>query len=117
MSKDIRRRMSKLHEEHVAELLHARVSPGSGNQWNKPADGRMDSNVDEFAFAWDCKATRAASASVSLETWNKIKRQANSERPMVPIRFYLTDRLDQFVDLAVISLDDAVEMIHRGNGA
>ncbi len=114
-AKDIRRRMSDRHEGFVAKLFGVRVTPGSGNQWAKPADGRTDANQAKFGFAWDCKATRAASISVSLEMWNKIKIQSHNELPMIPIRFYLSDRLDQFVDLVVLDLNDLAYMMEEAN--
>lgn len=115
--KDIRRRMSDRHEGDVAEMFGTRVNRGSGNQWAKPADGRMDSNQVPFAFAWDCKATMAASISVSLEMWDKIVLQAHNERPMIPLRFYLTDRLDTYRDLVVLDLNDVAELIGIANGS
>ena len=116
-AKDIRRRMSDRHEEFVAKLFGTRKTPGSGNQWAKPADGRTDASQKGFAFAWDCKATQAASISISLEMWEKIKVQSHNERPMIPLRFYLNDRLDQFVDLVVVDLNDVAEMLERANGS
>lgn len=107
--------MSDRHETFVAELFGTRVTPGSGNQWSKPADGRTDSVKAEFAFAWDCKATQSASISVSLEMWEKIKVQSHNERPMIPIRFYLNDRLDRFVDLVVVDLNDLAAMMEKAN--
>jgi hypothetical protein len=115
MLKDIRRRMSDRHEEFVAKLFGSRRTPGSGNQWAKPADGRTDANQEEFAFAWDCKATMAASISISLEMWDKIKVQSHNERPMIPIRFYLNDRLTEYVDLGVVDLNDISAMREKAN--
>lgn len=103
--------MGDKHEKTLAEAFGARVSPGSGNQWHKPADGRQNRYEVPFAFAWDGKSTRAKSISVTREMLDKIVEQAHGERPMIGLRFYGDDRLRQHEDWVVLRLDDLVEML------
>lgn len=104
-----RRKMSQRHEKYVAELLGGRVHRGSGNQWHNPADG-SNGHEEEFAFAWDCKATMAVSTILTREMWRKIVEQAHGLRPAIPVRFYDDPSLDSHVDLVVVGLDDFAEM-------
>lgn len=105
-----------IHEEFVAKLFGTRTNPGSGNQWSKPTDGRNDKRTMRYAFAFDCKATLAASQSVGLEMWEKLVRQSHSERPMLPLRFYTNERLSEYVDLVVVDLNDFHELWEAANG-
>lgn len=105
------KRMANSHESDVAVLFGGRRTRGSGNQFNNPADGRLSRYRALFAFAWDCKSTRAASISVSRKTWEKLREQAGAERPMLPLRFYDTDTLKVGLDLAVIEMDDLRELV------
>ncbi len=120
MSKDIRRRMSEAHEAHLAEVLNGVRSRGSGNQAANPADGRQDHHLNNIAFSWDCKSTLGKSLSIKLSDWEKIKDQSHGERPMLPIRMYMDDRLMKWVDLVVLDLADLEELldeIARGDQA
>lgn len=107
--------MSKLHEDEVATHLTTRANPGSGNQWAKTTDGRNDRRKLPFAFAFDCKATMAASTTINLEMLHKLTQQAYGERPLLPIRFYTNDRLTSYEDWVVLTLDDFVEMWQKAN--
>jgi len=113
--KDIRRRMSDKHEAYIAELMGSRINPGSGNQANKPMDGRTDRRELPFAFAWDCKATLSDSLPVSRKMWHKAKEQSYGERPALPLRWYDGERLAHWEDVIVISLDDFLEMLEVCN--
>lgn len=115
MSKDLRKRMADKHEEFVAKLFGSRTNPGSGNQWNRQMDGRTDVHRQRFAFAWDCKATRAASMSVGLPMWIKAHKQSGGEHPAIPLRFYGNDHLDLFVDLILVDLNTFHEVVEAAN--
>ena len=114
----LRKRMGDAHEKYLAKLFGTKVSPGSGNQFGKQMDGRTDAHREQFAFAWDGKSTLGVSISVSKEMWHKAGEQAHFERPMIALRFYATDRLDEAscLDLAVIKTDDLAELIWAANG-
>lgn len=104
------RALSDRHEAHLAEVLGARRTPGSGNGFANPMDVRQN-RYDGIAFAIDGKATLAASVSVTREMWTKAVEQAHGERPGVALRFYDDDRLTHALDLVVISLDDFAELL------
>lgn len=107
---DLRHKMSEAHEHDLAEWLGGRQAKGSGNQFNDQMDGRHDRYQQRFSFAWDGKATRGKSISVTRAMWDKAVEQAGGERPMLPLRFYDTDRLAIGEDLAVVGLHDLIEM-------
>ncbi len=111
MNKDLRRRMSKAHEETLAATLGGRMTRGSGNQFANPMDGRHSRYDRAVAFAWDGKSTLAASIGVSLAMWEKAVEQAHGERPMLGLRFYRTERLDVGLDLVTVRLDDFAELL------
>lgn len=99
MSKDIRKRMSVKHEEWVADLFGVRVNPGSGNQFNRPMDGRVRREASALGgLAWDCKATLGKSMSIPLTMIDKAIEQARNEWPMLSLRFYKGEDLRSFID-------------------
>lgn len=109
------RKMSDRHEEDLVAILGGRMTKGSGNQWHDQMDGRTSHRHNAFAFAWDGKSTFGKSVGVSREMWAKAKEQATAERPMIPLRFYDDERLHVGLDLVVISLNDAAEIIEEAN--
>ena len=109
----LRRRMSDTHEEHMVEVYGGRMTPGSGNQWNRPTDGRTSHYDDEMAFARDGKSTRARSISIKREDLDKLVVQCQPERPMLPIRFYDDDRLRGFEDWVLFREEDTLEFMQR----
>lgn len=104
--KDIRKRMSLLHEQYISKLFNGTLSRGSGNQAANPMDGRQDRHRMQYALAWDCKATLGASISITLTMWLKAIEQARGEIPTIPLRIYHNDRLTEWTDLIVIGLED-----------
>jgi hypothetical protein len=115
--------MGDRHEEYLLDMLGGTGSPGSGNQWNRPMDGRHSRYETEFAFAWDGKSTMASSQTVTLGMWDKAQEQARGERPMLALRYYPSDRPTKEnlggVDLGVISVPDLSALLAdaRGRGA
>jgi hypothetical protein len=110
------RAMSDAHEEYLVEVLGGRMTRGSGNQPANPLDGRHAHLNQSFAFAWDGKSTMGQSLSISRATWDQIEEDAHGERPLMPLRFYDTDRLKVGLDLVVLRLDDFAEMLDRLRG-
>src|ERR1035437_5853045 len=106
-----RHEMGDKHEEWLAEVLGGRKTPGSGNQFRNPMDGRHNRYVDTFAFAWDGKSTRSNSISVTRAMLNKAKEQADTERPMIALRFYDDDRLRSYEDWILVKADDFLELL------
>ena len=106
MSKDLRRRMSKAHEEDMARLFGGYTHPGSGNQARNQGDGRRSAHTHEIGFVWDCKATLGKSISVSAAQVEKITDQAGMDKPLLPLRMYLNDRLTEHVDLVAMRPTD-----------
>ncbi len=104
--------MGDQHEAYVNKLLRFRGTPGSGNQWKDPADGRHNRQLTAYAFAYDGKSTCAKSISVTRAMWAKIELQAGGERPMLALRFYADYTLrGSSTDLAVTDLADFGELL------
>lgn len=103
--------MSDAHETALVEALGGRRTPGSGNQFNNPMDGRHNRYEDTLAFAWDGKSTLGKSITVDLPMVEKAREQAGSERPMLALRWYATERLAVAEDWVAITLDDFQELI------
>jgi hypothetical protein len=107
----LRKRMADEHETDLARRLGGRKTRGSGNQAANPMDGRHQHYSSPLTFAWDGKSTLGGSIGVTREMWDKAVDQAHSERPMLALRFYDTERLAVGLDLVVISLDDFEELL------
>jgi len=105
-------KLALLHEEYIAGRFMTTRNRGSGNQWNNQADGGIDRSDFEFAFRWDCKAAMPGtkSISVSREMLGKIQEQAHGARPMIPLRFYSSERGQVEHDWIAIRADDFEEM-------
>lgn len=104
------KRMGDTHEAWLIEMLGGRQSPGSGNQWRNPMDGRHNRYEQQFAWAWDGKSTRSKSVSVTRDMLNKAVEQSDGERPMIALRFYDDDRLRIHEDWFVIRASDFIEL-------
>ncbi len=103
--------MADKHEEEIIDLIGGRNTRGSGNQWRDKLDGKHELS-DHFGFAWDAKSTRKGSFSVSKKLWDKIRNEAEGQRPLLPIRFYEdSPRLKTELDLVVLTLDDFAELL------
>jgi hypothetical protein len=113
MSKALTKRMADAHEEFLVGLFGGRCTPGSGNQFNRQMDGRQNHLDQPIAFAWDGKSTMGQSIGVSRPMWSKAIEQAHGERPMLPLRFYDTERLDVGLDLAVVNIHDLAELLDQ----
>jgi hypothetical protein len=103
--------MSDAHEDHLAQVFGGRKTRGSGNQWANQTDGRTNRHDIPFAFAWDGKSTRAASTTVSRADLDKVREQADGDRPILALRFYDDDRLRGSEDWVCLRLDDLAEML------
>ena len=106
----LNKKMGDTHEAWLIEQFGGRQSPGSGNQWRNPMDGRHNRYEQEFAWAWDGKSTRSKSVSVTRAMLDKAVEQADGERPMIALRFYDDDRLRSHEDWIVIRASDFIEL-------
>ena len=118
--KDIKARLSQLHEDDIAGWFgNGTRHPGSGNQFTKPLDGRTGF-AGEWDFAWDCKAAMPGTQSISVtqSMLDKLVSQCYGRRPMLPLRFYNTERGDYFghQDLIVIRASDAIALLEYADG-
>jgi hypothetical protein len=111
MGRDLNHRMGDLHEAWFARLFSGVRSPGSGNQLINQGDGRRSTHRFGLGWVWDCKSTLHRSLSVSLDMWDKLTEQAGTDHPLLPIRFYLNNRLTECVDLVVMAPDDLIETL------
>lgn len=108
---DLNHRMGRLHEAWFARLFSGIEHPGSGNHLTNQGDGRRSAHRFGLGWVWDCKSTLAKSLTVTLATWDKLVEQAGTERPLLPLRFYLNNRLTECVDLVVMRPDDLIEAL------
>lgn len=116
MANDVRLRLSRKHEDDVAELLGGHHSKSSGNQWHDAADGKHG-RYDDLSFAWDCKCVLPGTKSITVtrDDIAKITEQARGRKPSLPMRFYESERglfLPPF-DLILIRLQDFAELRER----
>lgn len=111
------RDMSNSHEIDLVATFGGRRTPGSGNQPNNPMDGRLNRYTDDLAYAWDGKSSLGKSISVTRAMWEKAQEQALSERPMLALRWYDTERLRVGLDLIVVGIEDFAEMLELSRQA
>lgn len=109
----LNRRMSDAQEEHLAEVLGGRRTPGSGNQAANPMDVRQSRYDSPVAFAAEGKSTLSQSISVTRSLLNKAVEQAHGERPLIALRFYDDERLRRYEDWWLVREEDMLELIER----
>ena len=85
--------MAERHEQHVAEVLGGARTRGSGSQWHDKGDGHT-AHGDLFEWFWDCKSTLGKSLSITRVMLAKLDEEAHSGRPLLPVVFFDSDRLD-----------------------
>jgi hypothetical protein len=99
--------MAELHEQFLAALTGGRKSRASGATWQDPGDGRDNRLTTAFAFAWDGKSTTTGTISVTRDMLAKLRGDAGGERPMLGLRWYGTEDLEQVAEewVAVTAAD------------
>jgi hypothetical protein len=102
--------MSDSHERFIAELIGGRITKNSGATWADQTDVRNDDDIP-FRLAADGKSTLNQSISVTRAAWSKLVEQAHDLYPIMPLRFYDTERLAVGLDLVVISASDFGELL------
>jgi hypothetical protein len=104
--------MSILHEEYLAGLTGGRRTAASGSQWRDQGDTRDNHLAAEPAFCLDGKSTRGDSIAVTRIMLDKIREQAQGERPGIGLRWYDNDRLSEIgYDLVAVWADDFAELL------
>lgn len=106
-------KMGDAHEKWLAKALGFRRTRGSGSQWRDKADVKGNRYYHAYPFVIDGKSTRAKSISVSRVMLNKLKEDAEGERPCLAVRFYDNDRLTNYEDWALITMNDFREMLDK----
>lgn len=111
------RGMSDRHEADLVEWFGGSLMPGSGNQWNRPMDGRHSRYTEKMAFAWDGKSTMGKSILITRDMVDKAIEQAGAERPLIALRWYNNMRLTDSVDWVALSAHDFAELLAAANEA
>jgi hypothetical protein len=112
------KKLADLHEEDVHRSLGGHRAKSSGNQWNDQGDGHTSRYGSRFGWCWDCKCAMPQTKSISItrDMVEKISAQAHGERPILPLRFYSTERGKVEHDLVVLRMDDFVELLEVATG-
>lgn len=108
-------RLSAKHEADIAEWLKGHASVSSGSQWHDQADGRQNRYTQEFAWAWDCKCAMPGTKSIGVtrEMLHKLIEQAHGERPMLPLRWYSSERGQVELDWVAVPKADLADVFDR----
>ena len=109
--------MARIHEAWAASLFGGRQAKGSGNQWHDQIDGRQDHMSQQYAVAWDCKATLGKGITITRAMWEKAVEQAGGEEPMLALRWYETQCLEDVgLDLTAVRAGYLARLIEAANG-
>ena len=98
-------------EHEVQDLLDLRSTPGSGNQWNDPSDGRSRPE-DPYKLMVDCKHTESRLYNLNgrmLQAWLE-KATGLGFHFALPLRMAGMECSDRDKNWVVIPLDDYVEL-------
>lgn len=111
------RDLSDRHAEFIRKTFGARITRGSGNQFNDQADNRMPRDRwHTYAFAFEGKATRRASLSVKADDWVKLVAQAHDLSPAMALRWYRPDdTLTPELDLIAVKAADFAAILSSAN--
>lgn len=104
------RDLSDRHEAFVAEGLDGRVTAGSGSTFRDQADVRTQPDRGSFVWSADGKSTLGKSIGVSLAMLHKLVEQSHWARPLLPLRFYLDERLTRAEDWVALRWVDFLEL-------
>lgn len=99
-------------EHEVQELLGLRSTPGSGNQWHDPSDGRSRPE-DLYKLMVDCKHTESRLYQLNSRTLLGWLRKATGMgyHFAMPIRLSGMEGTDREKDWVVLHLDDYAELV------
>ena len=118
MAKMTNKELSVKQETDMAKLYGGRRSPSSGAQIQDRGDVRYqvrtgdDLYEHKYDFTGECKVTRAKSMTFHLDTWTKIKEEAQEQDryPCMFLRFH-DPRTGRNVDLVVREVNDDREIL------
>jgi hypothetical protein len=99
------RKRSRRQEKFLANKFRGQEQPASGAMWHAKGDVKTD------RLLFEAKTTGMRSYSLSVETMDKIAREAigTNRKPALHIRFERERR-----DFVVLTLDDYEELVQRG---
>jgi hypothetical protein len=107
-----RTKMSRIHEERLAALVGGTRSPGSGNQWTAPADGRASRMLNEYGWATEGKATLGQGITLTREILAKLAEQAEGERPLIGLIWFADETFERVDhELVAMNADDFTEVM------
>jgi len=96
---------SQAQEKKTAKELNGKVTPASGSKWHSKGDIRTDK------FLVEVKTTTKPQYRLTLETWEKIYKEALRDGMRIPVmRIDLTDAWKNVHSFAVIGGDVFLEM-------
>jgi hypothetical protein len=103
------RQMSDAHEAFIEERTGAKVTRGSGNQFNAQTDNRH--SFDEvFATAYEAKSTFRDSLGITRKMLAKLCEQAGGLIPALPVRFYKDAYLREHEDWILVPFEHYMEL-------
>lgn len=108
----IKHKLSRKHEADIAEALGGVQSKSSGNQWHDQTDGRTHP-YDRFSMAWDCKAAMPGTKSITItrEDLAKVREQSHGQTPLMPMRWYLSERGHVEFDMVLVPAAFLAELL------
>ena len=92
------RKMSDRHEEDLVALLGGERTRNSGAVWSDQGDGHQTGLDQYWTFGWDGKSTLGKSIGVSRDMLAKLRDQCRGLEPMLPLRWYLDERLTKVAE-------------------
>jgi hypothetical protein len=107
------KKLADKHEDDIHEWLGGHQSKSSGNQWADQGDGRLGRYQSSFGWCWDakCALPQTKSISVTRDMVDKIIHQSHGDRPLLPLRFYSSERGQVEHDLVVLRMEDFRELL------
>jgi hypothetical protein len=105
-----RNEMGRRHDVYLAEIVGGRKTAGSGSQFHDQGDARVSRATRRFGFCAEGKSTRGKGLTIQVDTYFKLLEQAGGDRPVLGLRWYLNDRLDEHADLIAMLPSDFAEI-------
>lgn len=105
-------KMSKQHEQFLAELIGGQRNKGSGSQWTAQGDGRASRMKHAYGFMTEGKSTCGIEIKLTREIVAKAIEQAGGERVLFGLRWYEDESLRKVTwDIVGLFADDFGEIL------
>jgi hypothetical protein len=98
------RKMSDRHEDDLVAILGGERTRNSGAVWSDQADVHQTGLDQHYRFTMDGKSTLGKGITITREMIAKLREQSRGLDPLLPLRWYLDDRLTM-VDEDWVALD------------